>query len=194
MFLSKGRTGTKNGAETEVWAIWGLSHLDIHPGCRHQTLHCCFCQEVLADRNLAWLFLGRSSQPLTNADVDTCSQPSDWAQGPQWGVGGRTVGVEGDCNPTGRTTSVGQTTQCSQKLDHQPRSVQWGSRYVCSRRWPCLTAMGGETLGLVEVWCPSIRGAGVVGLERMGVWGSTLIEAEGWGEEMADVGWGFVDG
>jgi hypothetical protein len=63
---------------------------------------------------------------------------------------------EEDCNPIETTTSTlaGQTTQCSQGLDHQPRSVQGGihgSRYICSREWPCLTSMGGETFGPVEV-------------------------------------------
>lgn len=36
---------------------------------------------------------------------------------------GRTVGAEGHCNPIGKTTLAGQTTQCSQRLGHQPRSV-----------------------------------------------------------------------
>jgi hypothetical protein len=31
---------------------------------------------------LVWLFLGRFSQRLNNVDVDACSQPEDWAQGP----------------------------------------------------------------------------------------------------------------
>ena len=32
-------------------------------------------QEVLADRNLVWRFLGKSAQQLTSADVDAWSQP-----------------------------------------------------------------------------------------------------------------------
>ena len=39
-------------------------------------------------------------------------------------------------------------------LDHQPRSVQGGihgSRYICSREWPCLTVREWESLGPVEV-------------------------------------------
>jgi hypothetical protein len=40
-------------------------------------LHCCWCQEALADRNLVWLFLRRFCQYLTNADVDAHSQSSD---------------------------------------------------------------------------------------------------------------------
>jgi hypothetical protein len=42
----------------------------------------------------------------------------------------------------------------SQSLDHQPKSVPGeihGSRYICSRGWPCLTAKGGEALGPGEV-------------------------------------------
>jgi hypothetical protein len=35
IFLSKGKTG-KKGVEIEGRAIWGLSHLRIHPVCRQQ--------------------------------------------------------------------------------------------------------------------------------------------------------------
>ena len=77
MFLSKGRTGTKNGTETEGRAIQGLPHLGIHNVCRHQTRHCCCGQEGLADRNLVWWFLGRSCQQLTNADVDAWSHQTE---------------------------------------------------------------------------------------------------------------------
>jgi hypothetical protein len=76
------------------------------------------------------------------------------------GAGGRTGGLEGDCNPIGRTTKVGLTTQLSQSLDHHPRSVPegiHGSRYICSRRWPCPTAMEGEALGLRDVDCPNVK-------------------------------------
>ena len=43
-------------------------------------------------------------------------------------------------------------TQFSQRLDYQPRSVPVGIhafRSICSRGWPCLTAMGGAALGEV---------------------------------------------
>jgi hypothetical protein len=36
MFLSKGKTGTKSGTETEGNAIQRLPHLGILPICRHQ--------------------------------------------------------------------------------------------------------------------------------------------------------------
>jgi hypothetical protein len=68
-------------------------------------------------------------------EVEDCGRGSGW----------RTEGAEGDCNPIGRTMSAGQTIQCSQGLDYQPKSVQGGihsSRYICSRGWPCLTSMG----------------------------------------------------
>ena len=48
----------------------------------------------------------------------------------------------------------GQERGNSQGLDRQPRSVQEGihsSRYICSRGWLCMTSMGGETLGPVEI-------------------------------------------
>jgi hypothetical protein len=55
---------------------------------------------------------------------------------PGGGAGRRTAGAEWDCNPIGRTTSAGQTTQYSEELDHQPRSLLGGihgSRYIGSR-------------------------------------------------------------
>jgi hypothetical protein len=148
---AKEEQGQESGTGTEGRAIRGLPHLGIHPVCRH----CC------SQENLMCLFLGRSGQQLTSADVDAWSQPWDWAQGPHRGAGRRTEGGEGDCNPIGRTTLDGQTTQCSQRLDHQPRSVPGGihvSRHIYNRRWLCLTAMGGEVLGPVEVWCPRVGG------------------------------------
>jgi hypothetical protein len=79
---------------------------------------------------------------------------------PSEGACRRTEGAEGDCNPIGITMLASQTTQCSQGLDHQPRRLQegiHGSRYKCSRGWPCLTSMGGQVGGLVEVRCHRIR-------------------------------------
>ena len=64
------KKGDKNGAEIEGRAIQGLPNLGIHPVCRHQTIECCYGQEALSDRNLVWVFLRRSGQQLTNADVD----------------------------------------------------------------------------------------------------------------------------
>ena len=73
---------------------------------------------------------------------------------PDGGAGGKTGRVEGDCNPLGGAMLAGGSTQCSKGLDHQPRSI-WGgihgSRYICSRGWFCLTSMGREALGPVEV-------------------------------------------
>jgi len=36
MFLSKGKTGTKNETESEGKVMHRLPHLGIHPICRHQ--------------------------------------------------------------------------------------------------------------------------------------------------------------
>jgi hypothetical protein len=91
------------------------------------------------------------------------------------GAGRSTRGAEGDCKPTGRTTSVDWTTQCSQGLDHLPKSVQGrihGTRYIGSRGWPCLSSMWGETLGPVKVWC----------LNRGGCWSSWVGEGRWVGE------------
>ena len=126
-----------------------LSAFILSVDTRHQTIHCycCCCQKQVADRNLVWQFLGRSSQQLTNVDLD--------AQGTWWGTWRKDWRSKGVLHLTGRTTLAGWTTQYSQGLDHQPRSVQGsridGSRSICSREWPCLTSMGGEALCSVEV-------------------------------------------
>jgi hypothetical protein len=73
MFLTKGRTGTKNGAKTEGRANWGLPHPGNHHVCRYQTRLCCLYQEVLADKHLVWLFFERLCWQLTNADEDASS-------------------------------------------------------------------------------------------------------------------------
>ena len=108
-----------------------------------------------------WMLLGRLSQQLTNADVDACSQLQTELRDPGGGASGTTRGAVGDGNPIGRA-SAGQTTQCCQGLDHQPRSVQGGihdSRNICSRGWPCLTSMGVKALSPVEVLCHSLGGS-----------------------------------
>jgi hypothetical protein len=77
MFLSKGNTGTKNGAETVGRAIRELPTWRSILSADTKPQYCCCCQETLGDRNLVWLFLGKFSQQLSNADVGTWSQPSD---------------------------------------------------------------------------------------------------------------------
>ena len=55
---------------------------------------------------------------------------------PVGGVVRRTGEMKGGGNPIERTTSTGQTTQSSQRLDHQPKRVQeimHGFRYVAER-------------------------------------------------------------
>ena len=66
--------------------------------------------------------------------------------------------------------------QSSLRLNHQPKSTHGGTQgfsSICSRGWPCGTSMRGETLGLVEAQCLSIREyqdreAGVGGLVSRG--------------------------
>jgi hypothetical protein len=66
---------------------------------------------------------------------------------PNRGVRERPEGVEGDCNPIGRTTiSTNQNPQRSQGLSHQQRSTL-GSSCICSRGWPCHASMEGKVLG-----------------------------------------------
>jgi hypothetical protein len=89
---------------------------------------------------------------------------------PGGGAGWRNGAAEGDCTPIGKTTT-GRTTQCFQRLDHQPRSVPggiYGSRYIGGREWPCLTSMGGKTFSPVEIWCPGVGGCWRGGAEESG--------------------------
>jgi hypothetical protein len=51
----------------------------------------------------------------------------------------------------------------------ETHGVTHGSSFICSRRWPSQSSMGGEALGPVKVLCPSIgecqgHEAGVGGL------------------------------
>ena len=51
-----------------------------------------------------------------------------------------------------RTISTNWTTQSSQGLIYQPKSIYGGSqdsRYICSIEWPYLASMGG---GLLVLW------------------------------------------
>jgi hypothetical protein len=45
------------------------------------------------------LSLEKICQTLTNTEMDACSQPLDWALGPQGGGRERTKGTQGVCNP-----------------------------------------------------------------------------------------------
>jgi hypothetical protein len=61
-----------------------------------------------------------------------------------------TEGAEGVCTHLGRTTiSRNQSTQSSQELKHQPKNTH-GSRFICSRGWPCVTSIVREVLGPVK--------------------------------------------
>jgi hypothetical protein len=96
------------------------------------------------------LFLEMFYQHLTNTDT-----ANHWAE-PRDSNGrarGRTEGDEGEYNHIGRTISTNQTTQISQRLNHQPKSIHGrilASRYICSRGWPYLMSVAGEALGPVE--------------------------------------------
>ena len=35
--------------------------------------------------------------------------------------------------------------------------VPRGSRYICSRGWPCQSSMEGEALGPLKAQCPNVR-------------------------------------
>ena len=77
MLWSKGKTGTKIGQRLKEGPSVDCPTLGSFLSADTNPLNCCCCQEVLADRNLVWLFLGECFQQLTNADVDAWSQLSD---------------------------------------------------------------------------------------------------------------------
>ena len=98
--------------------------------------------------SLEWL-----SQHLS--DTDGMLAANNWTEQvfPNRGVRGRTEEAEGVCNPIGRTIATNLTTQSSPGLNYQPKSTHGGSHgssRICSRGWPYLASMGGETLGPVE--------------------------------------------
>jgi hypothetical protein len=118
MFLSKGKTGTKHGTETEGKAIQRLSYLGIHPICRHQT------QTLLRmPRRTCWQEPGVAVhwEFLPAPDQYRCrySQQLDWAHGPQMEeLGEGLKELKGIATPIVRTTSTNWTIQSSQRLDH----------------------------------------------------------------------------
>jgi hypothetical protein len=77
MFLYKRNTWTKIGAETEGRAIRNYFIWEFILSVDTKPRHCCCSQEMLADRNLVWLFPGRFCQHLTNANADAWFQPSN---------------------------------------------------------------------------------------------------------------------
>jgi hypothetical protein len=67
---------------------------------------------------------------------------------------GRSIGrierAKEDCNSIGRTISTNRTTESTQRLNHQPKSMHGGThgyRCLCNRGWPYLTSMGQEAFG-----------------------------------------------
>jgi hypothetical protein len=66
---------------------------------------------------------------------------------------GRTKGTDGDYNLIARKVSTNWTTQITQELNHQPKSIHGrsqDSRYICSRGWHYLISIGAEALGPME--------------------------------------------
>jgi hypothetical protein len=68
--------------------------------------------------------------------------------------------AEGLCNRIGRTTiSTNQNPQVFQGLNHQQKTIQWGTHGSCciySRGWPCWASVGREVLHPVKAECPSV--------------------------------------
>jgi hypothetical protein len=76
---------------------------------------------------------------------------------PGRGAGRRIGGAEWDCNSIGRTMLAGRTTQTRSATKECTGKIH-GTRYIYNSRWPCLISVGGEDLGPVAVWCPSLWG------------------------------------
>jgi hypothetical protein len=77
---------------------------------------------------------------------------------PNEGASKSTQGAKGVCNPIGGTAIW-------------PNQYPQESSFLCSRWWPSWTSMGGETLGIVKIICPSTeecqgQGVGVCELGR----------------------------
>ena len=82
----------------------------------HQTRHYCGCQEVRVERSLIWLSPERPCQSLIQRRMLAANHCTEHRV-PNRGVREGTEGVEGICNPIGRTTiSTNQTAQNSQGL------------------------------------------------------------------------------
>jgi hypothetical protein len=109
---------------------------------------------------------------------------------PDGGVGEWTGGAEGVYIPMeGSTVLTDQTLRSS--WGPPPKSTHGGTQgagHICDRGWPCWTSVGAEALGFECVQCPSVRQCQGV-WTGVGGWGSTLIEAGGWG-----MGWGISEG
>jgi hypothetical protein len=74
---------------------------------------------------------------------------------PDGRVRGRTKGAEGGCNPIGRTIVLtNYTHQCSQGLNHQPKSIHGlvlGLWYICTRGLPCLASVKEDVPNSAEI-------------------------------------------
>jgi hypothetical protein len=103
LFLSKGKT-EKTGTETEGKTIQRLSHLGIHPICRHQTQTL-----LLMPRSTCWqkpgIAVPLEALPESGQNGCRCPQPTIRLNiGTPNGRVRRTERAEGDCNPIGRRT------------------------------------------------------------------------------------------
>jgi hypothetical protein len=146
LFLSKGNVGTESGTETEGKAIQKLPHLGIHPIYSHQTQTL-----LLMPKSACWQETDNSCllRGCVRAWPIQMQMIADnhWTEHgvPNGRVRGRTEGAEGVCNSIGRTTILtNQTSQSSQGLNHQPKSIHGGihvSRCTCTRGLPYLASM-----------------------------------------------------
>jgi hypothetical protein len=163
LLLSKGNVGTKCGAETKIKAIQRLPHLGIYPIYRHQTQtllwmpkSACWQEPNIA---VSWedlpepdKYRGECSQPAIGLSTRSRMEElgKDWRN---W------RGLQTIWRATIWTNQT-HTPQGSLGLNHQPRSTYvgtHGSSCICSRGWwPYLTSMGGEALGPMKAWYPSV--------------------------------------
>jgi hypothetical protein len=97
---------------------------------------------VLTKMDLSWLFSERPKKQLKESDADICAQAKDrscWPQGLNYRKIGRSWG--GRLLQKNRQSQLTWSPEISQKLDHQPDSIQqliWGLQHIYSRGLPGL--------------------------------------------------------
>jgi hypothetical protein len=162
--------------KTKVWVLWSFLEVEtkfswkkIETNCEAETIQRLPHQGVPSHTQTAnpdtdvdakkCLLTGASYSCLLRGSA-TAWQIQRWMfsanhwtehKVPNGGARESTQGTEGACNPIGGTIiGTNQSSQSSQRLNHQPKSTHGQiqvSSSICSRGWPCQSSMGGEVLG-----------------------------------------------
>jgi hypothetical protein len=122
----------KGRAETEGKATQRLSHLEIHPIYRYQTQTLLWMPRSACWMSLIWL----SERPCQSRMQRWMLTANHWTEHrvPNRGVRERTEGMEGDCNPTGRTAiSTNQSPQELQGTKPSTKEYTWLQLHMLQR-------------------------------------------------------------